>query len=103
MTGEANGVSVAERAVAGAKAVPAIPLVVEHVAKSYDVDGRVVPVIGDLSLTLESGQIVSISSPTRTAPGTDFWGGMAVTNAEHVISSRLRLAVAGLARNATIP
>jgi NitT/TauT family transport system ATP-binding protein len=64
MTGEANGVSVAERAVAGANAVPAIPLVVEHVAKSYDVDGRVVPVIGDLSLTLESGQIVSIVGPS---------------------------------------
>src|ERR1700704_819529 len=64
MTGEANGVSVAERAVAGANAVPAIPLVVEHVSKSYDVDGRVVPVIGDLSLTLESGQIVSIVGPS---------------------------------------
>src|SRR3977135_3870606 len=64
MTGEANGVSVAVRAVAGANAVPAIPLVVEHVSKSYDVDGRVVPVIGDLSLTLESGQIVSIVGPS---------------------------------------
>ena len=34
----------------------AIPLVVEHVAKSYDVDDRVVPVIGDLSLTLDKGR-----------------------------------------------
>src|ERR1700716_2344352 len=64
MTGEANGVSVAERAVAGTNAVPAIPLVVEHVSKSYDVDGRVVPVIGDLSLTLKKGQIVSIVGPS---------------------------------------
>jgi NitT/TauT family transport system ATP-binding protein len=63
MTGEATKVS-AENAVAGANAVPAIPLVVEHVAKSYDVDGRVVPVIGDLSLTLEDSQIVSIVGPS---------------------------------------
>jgi NitT/TauT family transport system ATP-binding protein len=63
MTGEVTKVS-AENAVTGANAVPAIPLVVEHVAKSYDVDGRVVPVIGDLSLTLEHGQIVSIVGPS---------------------------------------
>jgi NitT/TauT family transport system ATP-binding protein len=63
MTGEATKVS-AENAVAGANAVPAIPLVVKHVAKSYDVDDRVVPVIGDLSLTLEDGQIVSIVGPS---------------------------------------
>ena len=43
-------------------AVP--PLVVEHVAKSYDFDGQIVPVIGDLSLTLEKGQIVSIVGPS---------------------------------------
>jgi NitT/TauT family transport system ATP-binding protein len=63
MTGEVTKVS-AEGAIAGANAVPAIPLVVEHVAKSYDVDGRVVPVIGDLSLTLEDSQIVSIVGPS---------------------------------------
>jgi NitT/TauT family transport system ATP-binding protein len=63
MTGEVTKVS-AENAVTGANAVPAIPLVVEHVAKSYDVDGRVVPVIGDLSLTLEHSQIVSIVGPS---------------------------------------
>src|SRR5258705_3527406 len=63
MTGETNGVSVTQRAIAGTH-VPAVPLVVEHVAKSYEVDGRVVPVIGDLSLTLDSGQIVSIVGPS---------------------------------------
>jgi NitT/TauT family transport system ATP-binding protein len=63
MTGEVTKVS-AEGAIAGANAVPAIPLVVEHVAKGYDVDGRVVPVIGDLSLTLEDSQIVSIVGPS---------------------------------------
>jgi NitT/TauT family transport system ATP-binding protein len=63
MTGAVSKVS-AEDAVAGANAVPAIPLVVEHVAKTYDVDGRIVPVIGDLSLTLENSQIVSIVGPS---------------------------------------
>jgi NitT/TauT family transport system ATP-binding protein len=63
MTGAVTKVS-AEDAVAGANAVPAIPLVVEHVAKTYDVDGRIVPVIGDLSLTLEDSQIVSIVGPS---------------------------------------
>src|SRR5258708_6152261 len=60
MTGEASGVTVPQRAVAGS----AIPLVVQHVAKSHEVDGRLVPVIGDLSLTLDSGQIVSIVGPS---------------------------------------
>src|SRR3981189_24126 len=63
MTGETNGVSVTQRAIART-AAPAIPLVVEHVAKSYEVDGRVVPVIGNLSLRLDSGQIVSIVGPS---------------------------------------
>lgn len=40
------------------------PLVVEHVAKSYDADGRIVPVIGDLSLTLNKGEIVAIVGPS---------------------------------------
>jgi NitT/TauT family transport system ATP-binding protein len=40
------------------------PLVVEHIAKSYEVNGRMVPVIGDLSLTLQEGEIVSIVGPS---------------------------------------
>jgi len=40
------------------------PLVVEHVAKSYELNGRIVPVIGDLSLTLREGEIVSIVGPS---------------------------------------
>ncbi len=42
--------------------VPALS--VEHVAKSYDVDGRTVPVIGDLSLRLDEGEIVAIVGPS---------------------------------------
>ncbi|MGJ5078190.1 ABC transporter ATP-binding protein [Bradyrhizobium sp. HKCCYLS3013] len=52
-------------AVPGAVAASAPPLVVEHVAKSYELDsGRAVPVIGDLSLTLREGEIVSIVGPS---------------------------------------
>jgi NitT/TauT family transport system ATP-binding protein len=40
------------------------PLVVEHVAKSYDHNGQIVPVIGDLSLTLREGEIISIVGPS---------------------------------------
>jgi NitT/TauT family transport system ATP-binding protein len=40
------------------------PLVVEHVAKSYDLNGQIMPVIGDLSLTLGQGEIVSIVGPS---------------------------------------
>src|ERR1700688_5085150 len=43
---------------------PVAPLVVEHVAKSYEVGGLMVPVIGDLSLTLREGEIVSIVGPS---------------------------------------
>jgi NitT/TauT family transport system ATP-binding protein len=64
MTGVVNGARVAGDDVAGANAVAAVPLVVEHVAKTYEVDGRVVPVIGDLSLTLDHSQIVSIVGPS---------------------------------------
>ena len=64
MTGEANGVSATGRVTAGADVAPAVPLVVRHVAKSYEVDGRLVPVIGDLSMTLDTGQIVSIVGPS---------------------------------------
>src|SRR3979411_452216 len=64
MTGEVNAVSVTQAVIAKADAAPAGPLVVEHVAKSYDVDGRMVPIIGDLSLTLDDSQIVSIVGPS---------------------------------------
>src|ERR1700686_4051583 len=40
------------------------PLVVQHLAKSYEVGGQMVPVIGDLSLTLDNHQIVSIIGPS---------------------------------------
>src|ERR1700688_713853 len=43
---------------------PVAPLVVEHVAKSYEVGGLMVPVIGDLSLTLREGESVSIVGPS---------------------------------------
>ena len=42
----------------------AAPLVVQHLAKSYEVGGQMVPVIGDLSLTLDNHQIVSIVGPS---------------------------------------
>jgi NitT/TauT family transport system ATP-binding protein len=65
MMGKANGVGVASTGpVAGTSMVPAVPLVVEHVAKSYEVDGKIVPVIGDLSLSLNKGEIVSIVGPS---------------------------------------
>src|SRR3979409_355877 len=64
MTGELKGSSTAKAATGGPNADRVIPLVVEHVAKSYDVGDRVVPVIGDLSLTLDNGQIVSIVGPS---------------------------------------
>lgn len=40
------------------------PLVVENVSKSYEVGGAIVPVIGDLSLSLREGEIVSIVGPS---------------------------------------
>lgn len=43
---------------------PVPPLVVEHVAKSYEIGGLMVPVIGNLSLTLREGEIVSIVGPS---------------------------------------
>jgi NitT/TauT family transport system ATP-binding protein len=60
-TGDSRGAVDAETAIAGAD-VP--PLVVEHVSKSYEVNGQLVPVIGDLSLTLREGEIVSIVGPS---------------------------------------
>jgi NitT/TauT family transport system ATP-binding protein len=59
--GAGRSAEVENAAMAGV-AVP--PLVVEHVAKSYDFNGQVVPVIGDLSLTLREGEIVSIVGPS---------------------------------------
>ena len=40
------------------------PLIVERVAKSFDLGSEIVPVIADLSLTLEQGQIISIVGPS---------------------------------------
>jgi NitT/TauT family transport system ATP-binding protein len=54
----------AERGKAAAARISEPPLVVEHVAKSYDLNGTIVPVIGDLSLTLREGEIVSIVGPS---------------------------------------
>ena len=48
----------------GAAAPAAAPLVVQHVSKSYELNGHIVPVIGDLSLTLREGEIVSIVGPS---------------------------------------
>ena len=65
MIGKTNGVDVASTGpMAGTSIVPAIPLVVDHVVKSYEVDGKIVPVIGDLSLSLNKGEIVSIVGPS---------------------------------------
>jgi len=66
MTGRINGADAGPAATvsAGPAGMAAIPLVVERVAKSYEVDGRIVPVIGDLSLTLGKGEIVSIVGPS---------------------------------------
>jgi NitT/TauT family transport system ATP-binding protein len=63
MTGASDGqTAVNAETVASSPLVP--PLIVEHVAKSYEVNGRMVPVIGDLSLTLQEGEIVSIVGPS---------------------------------------
>jgi NitT/TauT family transport system ATP-binding protein len=58
-----NAVNITARAIAEATA-PAASLVVQQLAKSYEVNGRMVPVIGDLSLTLDNSQIVSIVGPS---------------------------------------
>jgi NitT/TauT family transport system ATP-binding protein len=65
MIGKTNGVGVASTgSMAGTSIVPAVPLIVDHVVKSYEVDGKIVPVIGDLSLSLNKGEIVSIVGPS---------------------------------------
>jgi NitT/TauT family transport system ATP-binding protein len=46
----------------GGAATP--PLVADRIVKAYDDGQKVVPVIGDLSLTLEAGQIISIVGPS---------------------------------------
>jgi NitT/TauT family transport system ATP-binding protein len=63
MTGVGHGHNAGvASAVADGAIVP--PLVVECVSKSYEVNGEIVPVIGDLSLTLREGEIVSIVGPS---------------------------------------
>ena len=65
MMGEKNGADVVSTGLSAAtNTVPVTPLIVERVAKSYEVDGKVVPVIGDLSLSLNKGEIVSIVGPS---------------------------------------
>jgi NitT/TauT family transport system ATP-binding protein len=65
MMGRTNGAGVTSTGpMAGTSIVPAVPLVVDRVAKSYEVDGKIVPVIGDLSLSLNKGEIVSIVGPS---------------------------------------
>jgi len=49
---------------AATAAVADPPLVVERVAKSYEFDGKIMPVIADLSLTLGKGEIVSVVGPS---------------------------------------
>jgi NitT/TauT family transport system ATP-binding protein len=49
---------------AAAEAAAPAPLVVQHLAKGYEIGERVVPVIEDLSLTLDNHQIVSIVGPS---------------------------------------
>jgi NitT/TauT family transport system ATP-binding protein len=55
-----NAVNITARAIAEATA-PAPSLVVQHLAKSYEVSGRMVPVIGDLSLTLDNSKRICCS------------------------------------------
>ena len=65
MTDKTNGVGVASTdAMVGASIVSAVPLVVEHLVKSFEVKGKIVPVIGDLSFSLNKGEIVSIVGPS---------------------------------------
>lgn len=64
MMSEANREAASTVVGAGAKPSEVFPLVVDRVSKSYDVDGKIVPVIGDLSLSLDRGEIVSIVGPS---------------------------------------
>jgi NitT/TauT family transport system ATP-binding protein len=60
----AKGDSGDAQRVKAAAGIAGPPLAVEHVAKSYDLNGQIVPVIGDLSLTLREGEIISIVGPS---------------------------------------
>jgi NitT/TauT family transport system ATP-binding protein len=60
----ARGDSGDAQRVKAAAGIAGPPLAVEHVAKSYDLNGQIVPVIGDLSLTLREGEIISIVGPS---------------------------------------
>jgi NitT/TauT family transport system ATP-binding protein len=62
MTGA--GVSRTAEQAKAAMAIADPPLVVERVAKSYDLNGQIVSVIADLSLTLREGEIISIVGPS---------------------------------------
>ena len=64
MMSETNRDAASTSAGAGSRPSEFFPLVVDRVSKSYDVDGKVVPVIGDLSLSLDKGEIVSIVGPS---------------------------------------
>jgi len=64
MMSEANPDAASAVVGAGARPSEVFPLVVDRVSKSYDVDGKIVPVIGDLSLSLDKGEIVSIVGPS---------------------------------------
>lgn len=63
MTGKPAS-SESAQAIAAMAAIADPPLVVERVAKSYELDGQIVPVIADLSLTLKRGEIISIVGPS---------------------------------------
>jgi NitT/TauT family transport system ATP-binding protein len=63
MTGQLVGQD-SVRVTAATAAVADPPLVVERVAKSYEFDGKIMPVIADLSLTLGKGEIISVVGPS---------------------------------------
>ena len=64
MMSEANRDAASTLVGAGARPSEVFPLVVDRVSKGYDFDGKIVPVIGDLSLSLDKGEIVSIVGPS---------------------------------------
>ena len=64
MMSEANRDAASTLVGAGVRPSEVFPLVVDRVSKGYDVDGKIVPVIGDLSLSLDKGEIVSIVGPS---------------------------------------
>jgi NitT/TauT family transport system ATP-binding protein len=65
MTDKTNGIGVASAApMVGTNIASAVPLIVNRVVKSYEVGGTIVPVIGDLSFSLKTGEIVSIVGPS---------------------------------------